>query len=115
MEAIQSEYILFKFERLPTKRAPSLQQTDPKHSPLRLRGALPDGPDHHAQSAPSAPSAALVLVDGVIPVNPLLAVPLRTGALFRLAEMNLSKKEGGGKKRVRFCPLLFRERGAEGR
>ena len=68
--------------------------TDPKHSPLPLRGALPDGPDHHAQSAPSAPSAALVLLigDGV-PVNPLLADPLRTGALFRLAEMNLPKKE----------------------
>ena len=79
----------------PQKRCPShsLHPTDPKHSPLRLRGALPDGPDHHAQSAPSTTSAALVVVDGVIPVNPLLVFSLRTGALFRLAEMNLPKKE----------------------
>ena len=93
-----------------TQKASSLRPTDPKHSPLPLRGALPDGPDHHAQSANSA---ALVFVDGVIPVNPLLVVPLRTGALFRLAEMNLPKKEGGEKESEISSASLSREREAQ--
>ena len=72
---------------------PFRARAKPALLPLPLRSPLPDGPDQHAQSAASAAATTTVLLVAAVPVS-LLVIPLRTRALFRLAQMHLWKGEG---------------------